>query len=162
MSRDIGLVSQLVSKEIRNSRGLRTAIRILADIGCVHRIVSMIVKEKFAIKRLSALGTTVFHRPMAEDVMGAAHVDALVASLDRTGERFVCRQARVTFQLMERSKFQSAPLVITYQGQVTGSLTSGAVYVGDLAEVKKLLGGIEWSVAGGTGFSGIEHWLETI
>ena len=85
MSRGIGLVSQLVSKEIRNSRGLRTAIRILADIGCVHRLVPMIVKGIFAIKHLSALGTTIIHMQIEEVIVAVPEpAEPLVASLDRT------------------------------------------------------------------------------
>ena len=156
MSRDIGLVSQLVSKEIRNSRGFRTAIRILADIGCVHHIASMFAKRIFTIKYLPALVTTVFLRPSAMVAVREPD-DALVASWDRTVKWHMFRHERVKFQLIELSKFQSASLMITYQGQVTGSLTSGAVYVDDVAEIQELLGGIEWSVARGTGSSVIEH-----
>ena len=43
MAGDVGLVTQLMSKEIRESSRFGSAIRILADIGCMHGIVSMVV-----------------------------------------------------------------------------------------------------------------------
>jgi hypothetical protein len=131
MTRDIGLVGQLVSKEICNSCGLGGTVGIFANIGRVHGNTSMIVEEGFARKYQSTLGTTVFLWPMSilEMTKQVITAQTLLTSWNCTADRFVLRIDRVFLQLLECSELDPTSFMVAYKGKMTASRAPCAVYI---------------------------------